>query len=120
MPDTELPVLPPSDKQREEYDREIQQKIEDADYAAKDCHEVTILVSRQEYKDLLEAMRFMRQINKWYASIGKRMERLALRIRDGLDKKGVPALMPFYMMHTMGISPRRLVRCALLPFGIWI
>lgn len=74
----------------DEYDRDTRAKIEAAEVAAKSAHFVSVAVSRQDYKDLLEAMRFIRQINPWYKTIGQRIERLALRIRESLDHKGVP------------------------------
>lgn len=80
---TQLPHL------AEEYRKEMQQKIDEADAAARDAHEVTLRVSRQTYRDLVEAYRFLRQINPLYKSIGQRLEKVALQVRDGLDRKGV-------------------------------
>lgn len=71
----------------DEYRLEMQRKIDEAEASARQTEEVIIRVSRQTYHDLVEAYRFLRQINPWYKSIGKRLEKLSLNIRDALDKK---------------------------------
>lgn len=73
------------------YRQEMQQKIDAAEVAARQVHEVTLSVSRQTYRDLVEAYRFLRQVNPWYKSIGVRLEKLGVNIRDALDKKDVPS-----------------------------
>lgn len=71
----------------DEYRLEMQRKIDAADAAARQTEEIEIRLSRQTYRDLVEAYRFLRQVNPWYKSIGKRLENLSLSIRDALDKK---------------------------------
>lgn len=73
------------------YREEMQEKIDAAEGAARYTHEVTIRVSRQTYRDLVEAYRFLRQVNPWYKSIGKRLERLGIDIRDKLDRIDAPS-----------------------------
>ena len=68
----------------------IQRQIDEANAAARDTVIVEIAVSRQDYRDVLEAMRFMRQINRSYGALGRRLDKLAQRIRDALDQKGAP------------------------------
>lgn len=74
----------------EEYRLEMQRKIDAAEAAARQTEEVEIRVSRQTYRDLVEAYRFLRQVNPWYKSVGQRLEKLGVAIRDALDKRNAP------------------------------
>lgn len=78
-----LPALLPSD----DYRKQMQQKIEAAIESSRETEMVSLLVSRQTYYDLLEAYRFLRQVNPWYKSVGVRLEQLSIQVRDALDKK---------------------------------
>lgn len=68
--------------------KQMQQLIEQAEIAAEDKHSVELRVSRQEYRDLVDANRFLRQASPVQKSIGKRLDKLALRIREALDQSG--------------------------------
>jgi hypothetical protein len=78
------------DEDRRNHDLEVQRAIDAANAASKDTYIVDIAASRQDYRDILEAMRFMRQINPHYGALGRRLDKLAQRLRDGLDRKGAP------------------------------
>lgn len=80
-----------SDTLVDEYRQEMQRKIDAAEADARESHEVTLRVSRQTYRDLVEAYRFLRQVNPWYKSVGIRLEKLSLSIRDALDRKIPPS-----------------------------
>ena len=60
--------------------------------ATEDRHSIEILTSRQDYYDLLSCFRKLRDNfqNPTDKACAKRIEKIALRIRDGLDRKGVP------------------------------
>ena len=74
----------------EDYRREMQAKIHAADYAClRGQVVVTLRVSRQEYRDLIEAYKFLRQINPWMKSVGARLEGLGVKVREALDEAGV-------------------------------
>lgn len=60
-------------------------KIEAAEAATRDRKAVHLKVSRQDYNDLVEAYRFLRQTSPWMKSVGVRLEKLGLQIRDALD-----------------------------------
>lgn len=65
---------------------EMRQKIDKANAATKDRTVVHLSVSRQDYLDLLEAYRFLRQTSPWLKSVGQRLEKLGIGIRDALDR----------------------------------
>jgi hypothetical protein len=70
----------------EEGAEEQRRKIEAAERATRERQQIPLMVSRQDYIDLLEAYRFLRQTSPWLKSVGKRLDKLAVRIRDGLDQ----------------------------------
>jgi hypothetical protein len=53
-------------------------------------YEVELRVSRQDYHDLLLAWRFCRQAGPREKSAALRLEKLAIRIREALDRYGAP------------------------------
>jgi hypothetical protein len=68
--------------------KEVQEQIERAEIAAQDTRVVELRVSRQDYRDLVDANRFLRQINPLQKSIAGRLETLGLQIREALDRAG--------------------------------
>lgn len=63
----------------------MREKIDAAETATKDRKTVHLAVSRQDYNDLVEAYRFLRQTSPWLKSVGQRLEKLALDVREALD-----------------------------------
>ncbi|MFN2603992.1 MAG: hypothetical protein ABR582_14720 [Gemmatimonadaceae bacterium] len=74
----------------DDYLREVQREIDDANAAAQDTFEVTFRLSRQTYRDLVKAYKFLRSINPLWKSIAQRLERFALDVRDALDRSNAP------------------------------
>lgn len=66
--------------------KDVQEQIELAEIASKETCAVELRVSRQDYRDLIDANRFLRQINPLQKSIGRRLEKLGIQIREALDR----------------------------------
>jgi hypothetical protein len=67
------------------------QELADQDRRSLERHTIELSVSRQDYHDLLLAWRFCRQAGPREKSAALRLEKLAVRIREALDRKGAPA-----------------------------
>lgn len=66
--------------------KEQQAKIDAAEIATQDRVIVHLAVSRQDYRDAVEAFHFLRQTSPWMKSVGQRLEKLGLAIREAIDK----------------------------------
>lgn len=72
--------------EKEQYQKDMAAKIRAADDENFQQIEVTIKMSRREYLDLVEAYKFLRQINPWLKSVGTRLEKLAVKAREALAR----------------------------------
>jgi hypothetical protein len=68
--------------------KEMRDQIAQAEVAAQETRTVELRVSRQDYRDLVDAYRFLRQASPLQTSIGVRLEKLGLQIREALDQTG--------------------------------
>jgi hypothetical protein len=67
------------------------QELAEQDRKSMERFSVELMVSRQDYHDLLFAWRFCRQAGPREKSCALRLEKLAVRIREALDKRGIPS-----------------------------
>jgi hypothetical protein len=68
-----------------DYREEMRQRVLDADREAAKRHTVSLVVSRQNALDLIEAYNQLNQMNPWFRGVARRLRDLSLRISDALD-----------------------------------
>jgi hypothetical protein len=74
----------------EDFREKMTQELAEQDRKSLERYQVELMVSRQDYHDLLLAWRFCRQAGPREKSAALRLEKLAVRIREALDRRGAP------------------------------